>query len=90
MRINCIFDCQTQDQCCDYFNSYRTDRTPQEDAAFALRKMREDNPFLKPKWELSSDQRDRLEALANHPESTQDWEAYCSILRVDQIHFIGW
>ena len=89
MQIHSLFDCKTQDQCCDYFNAHRQS-TPQQDATFALEKMHETNPFLQPGLRLSTLQVDELEQLADCPEPTQDWAKYCSILTLPQIYFVGW
>lgn len=87
--MHSLFDCTTQSQCRDYFNAHRLS-TPQKDAAFALNKLREDNPFFQPGLRLSAPQLENLEHLAHLPESTQDWATYCTILTVPQIHFVGW
>ena len=85
-----LLDCTTKVDCSDFFNRCRTDRTPQQDAMFALQKMHFNNPFVTASVMLSEEQERQLMAIHNNPEVVLDWTEYCSTLTIKQIHFVGW
>jgi hypothetical protein len=85
-----LFDCHTKVECIDFFNQFRKGSSPQQDAMFALQKMHFNNPFVTTSIMLSLVQEQQLMALYSNPEVVLDWTAYCSILTVKQLHFVGW
>ena len=75
-------DCKTQDEMSLYFRTYNDANNLKDYCDLAKRKL--------PK--ISNLQKQKLNQLINHNEVDNrfGWDAYCHILSVEQINYVGW
>ena len=85
-----FIDCENQIQFTLYFNTHRAreNRTPVDDAQFALGKLKH-SPFATDDVRLTVVQEQRLrDVMADW--GSKSWNEYCDILTPKQIQFVGW
>lgn len=84
--IGTLQDCTTKDQCVHFLSERSRNFAPIEYAVFAMNKLAPTNPFMQSDLYLLPLQRHNL--LQMTPDAP--WKAYCDILTLEQLHFVGW
>ena len=80
--VKSMEDCKTQDEMSLYFRTYNDENSLEDYCDLAKRKL--------PK--LSNLQKQQSNQLITHNEvdNRVGWDAYCHILSVEQINYVGW
>ncbi len=80
-KVNTV-DCKTQDEMSLYFKTYNDENSLEDYCDLAKRKLPN----------ISNLQKQKLNQLINHNEVDNrfGWDAYCHILSVEQINYVGW